>query len=126
MSKNRAEGSLDTVIGPDTRVKGEFRVEGSLRLDGQIEGRIDAAETFLSGSKSLLKGELNCRNAVIAGRIEGDIQAKETVELQTGAQVFGNITCQGLIIQRDCFFEGHCSMGQAKEQVSKPAAQSPA
>ena len=115
MSKNRNEGRLDTVIGPETNVRGDFRVAGGVRLDGQVEGRMDISETLVTGPRSLLKGELHCRTAVIAGRIEGDIHAAEGVELQTGAQVFGNISCRGLVIQSDCLFQGNCSMVQAGE-----------
>ena len=112
--KNRSEGKLDTVVGPETSVKGDFRVSGSLRLDGQAEGRMDITETFMTGPKSLLKGEVHCRDAVVAGRIDGDVFAAESVEMQTGAQVFGNITCKGLVIQRECLFQGNCSMVQGQ------------
>ncbi len=115
MSKNGNDGRLDTVIGPETNVRGDFRVTGSVRLDGQVEGRMDVTETLVTGPRSLLKGDLNCRSAVIAGRIEGDIYAAEGVELQTGAQVFGNVSCKGLVIQPDCLFQGNCSMAQAGE-----------
>ena len=84
-------------------------------MDGQVEGRMDVSEILVTGPKSLLKGDLNCRSAVIAGRIEGDVYAAEGVELQTGAQVFGNISCKGLVIQPDCLFQGNCSMVQASE-----------
>jgi cytoskeletal protein CcmA (bactofilin family) len=110
MAKNRTEGKLDTVVGPETSVKGDLRVSGSVRLDGQVEGRLDITETLVSGPRSLLKGELHCRDAVVAGRVEGNVFASETVELQAGAQVFGNVTCKGLVIQRDCLFQGNCSM----------------
>ncbi len=104
------EGKLDTVIGPDTIVKGDLRVSGSLRLDGQVEGRVDVTETFQTGPRSLLKGEAHARDAVIAGRVEGDINATGTVEMQAGAQLLGNISCKGLVIQRDCVFQGNCQM----------------
>ncbi len=120
MSKNRSEGKLDTVVGPETSVKGDFRVTGSLRVDGQIEGKIEVGESFLAGPKSLLKGELYCHSAVIAGRIEGSIFAKDTVELQTGCRVLGNINCKGLVIQQDSFFEGNCSMSQGRESSGQP------
>ena len=110
MAKNRNYDRLDTVIGPETNVRGDFRVTGSVRLDGQVEGRMDVTETIVTGSRSVLRGELHCRAAVIAGRVEGDIYAAEGVELQTGAQVFGNISCRGLVIQSDCLFQGNCSM----------------
>ncbi len=115
MSKNRDVGKLDTVIGPETSVKGDFRVAGGVRLDGQVEGRMDITETLVTGPRSLLKGEVHCRDAVIAGRIEGNVFAAETVELQTGAQVFGNISGKGLVIQRDCMFHGNCSMVQGSQ-----------
>lgn len=104
---------LDTLIGAQTRAKGNLQVDGCLRLDGHVEGDLDVAESFLAGPRSLLKGGLRCRDAVIAGRIEGDIIAAEGVELQTGAEVFGNITCRSLIIQRGCVFQGNCTMRQS-------------
>ena len=110
MAKTENDGRLDTVIGPQTSVRGDFRVTGGVRLDGQVEGRMDVSETIVTGPKALLKGELHCRAAVIAGRIEGDIYAEGVVELQTGAQVYGNIRSKGLVIQPDCQFEGSCSM----------------
>jgi cytoskeletal protein CcmA (bactofilin family) len=112
MARSRAEGKLDTVIGPETSVKGDLRVAGGVRLDGQVEGRMDITETLVTGPRSLLKGELHCRDAVIAGRVEGNVFATETVVLQTGAQVFGNISSKGLVIQKDCVYHGNCSMVQ--------------
>jgi cytoskeletal protein CcmA (bactofilin family) len=114
VAKSRDQGKLDTVIGPETSVKGDFRVAGGVRLDGQVEGRMDITETLVTGPRSLLKGEVHCRDAVIAGRIEGNVFAAETVELQTGAQVFGNISSKGLVIQRDCVFQGNCTMVQGE------------
>ena len=115
MPKNRTEGELDTAIGPETQVTGDFRVEGSLRLDGKVEGKIEVRETVLAGPRSFLKGELHCKDAVVAGRVEGDVYAGDTVELQSGCHVVGNIICKGLIIQRDSFFQGNCSMSRSTE-----------
>uniref|UniRef100_A0A7C4GC48 Polymer-forming cytoskeletal family protein n=1 Tax=candidate division WOR-3 bacterium TaxID=2052148 RepID=A0A7C4GC48_UNCW3 len=117
MGKAPSEGKLDSVIGPDTSVKGDVTVSGSLRLDGSVEGRMDVSDTLLTGPRALLKGDVHCRDAVIAGRIEGNIVAADAVELQTGAQVFGDITCRSLVVQRDCFFEGRCSMSDARREV---------
>ena len=115
MAKNRNDGRLDTVIGPETSVRGDFRVMGGVRLDGQVDGRMDITETIVTGPRSLLKGELHCRAAVIAGRVEGDVFAEEGVELQSGAQVYGNIISKGLVIQTNCVFQGNCAMVVASE-----------
>lgn len=111
----RGEGRLDTVVGPESHVKGDFRVAGSLRLDGNVEGRIDVSGTFMTGPGAVLKGEARCRDAVVSGRVEGNIHASETVELQSGAQVLGNIVCKSLVIQRDCLFQGNCAMTRADD-----------
>jgi cytoskeletal protein CcmA (bactofilin family) len=115
MAKNQNDGRLDTVIGPGTSVRGDFSVTGGVRLDGQVEGRMDVTETIVTGPRSVLKGELHCRAAVIAGRIEGDVHAAEGVELQGGAQVYGNICSKGLVIQPECVFQGNCTMAIADE-----------
>ena len=114
MLKGNSEGKLDTIIGPGTVVTGNVKVAGSLRLDGQVDGKVEVTETLLTGAKSLVKGDVHCRDAVLAGRVEGNIIATETVELQTGGQIFGDIRCRGFIIQRDCFFQGNCTMAGAE------------
>ena len=108
-------GKLDTVIGPETSVRGDLRVGGSLRLDGRVEGRLDVTEAFVTGPSASLKGDVRCREAVIAGRVEGDVFAAEAVELQSGAQVFGNITCKSLVIQTGCVFQGSCSRAEVSQ-----------
>ncbi|MCX7731900.1 MAG: polymer-forming cytoskeletal protein [candidate division WOR-3 bacterium] len=110
MSREKNGGRIDTVIGSEAVMRGDLRVNGGVRFDGKLEGRMDVADVFLAGPRSFLKGEVQCRSAVIAGRIEGDIRAQELVELQTGAQVFGNVICRELVIQPGCFFEGKCTM----------------
>jgi len=115
MAGKLPDGKLDTVIGPGTTVKGDLHVTGGLRLDGQIEGEVDVGETFLAGPKSLLKGGLRCRDAVIAGRIEANIVAAETTELQAGAHVIGNIECKGLVIQKGSYFQGSCIMSKDQD-----------
>jgi cytoskeletal protein CcmA (bactofilin family) len=115
----KSESRLDTVIGPETSVRGDVRVGGSIRLDGKLEGQLDVTEAFMTGPKSLLKGEVHCRDAIVGGRVEGNIVATETVELQTGAQVLGDVSCRGLVIQRECVFQGNCSMGLEPGQAEK-------
>lgn len=117
---------MDTVVGPGSAVRGDFRVSGGLRLDGQVDGRMDLGGGFVAGSNSLLKGELHCRDAVIAGRIEGNVFAREVVELQAGAHVIGNIECKSLVVHRGSFFQGSCTMtgevkGESRQNTGKVA-----
>jgi cytoskeletal protein CcmA (bactofilin family) len=101
---------LDTFIGRVTNIKGNILTQGSIRIDGQIDGNVDSSEAVITGPESLIKGNVKCKDAVIAGRIEGNVYAQETVELQSGASVMGDIDCGNLIIGKNCFFEGKCHM----------------
>jgi cytoskeletal protein CcmA (bactofilin family) len=110
LTKGNSTGHIDTLLGPDTVVTGDVRTAGGLRLDGQLEGKVEAGEAFLSGPRSFLRGNLQCGSAVIAGRVEGNVTCRETVELQAGAHVKGDVSCAGMVIQRGSYFEGNCTM----------------
>lgn len=119
MARDRAGGHLDTVVGPDTCVKGNIKVDGSMRIDGTIEGNVDLTGSLLTGPSSQLKGDVRCREAVVAGRIEGNILAAGGVELQTGARVFGDISCKGIVIHHGAVFNGSCSMRSSDDQTGE-------
>ncbi len=112
-------GHIDTLLGPDTVIRGDIRAVGGVRLDGQLEGNVETGEAFLAGQRSFLRGNLRCRSAVIAGRVEGDVACRETVELQAGAHVVGDISCRELVIQRGSYFQGNCTMHRDTETMSR-------
>jgi cytoskeletal protein CcmA (bactofilin family) len=109
---------LDTFIGRSTNIKGNISAQSSIRIDGQLEGNVNTSETIITGPESLIKGNVSCKEAVIAGRIEGNILASENVELQSGANILGDITCGNLVIGKNCFFDGKCNMsGTQTEKI---------
>jgi cytoskeletal protein CcmA (bactofilin family) len=101
---------LDTFIGRSTNLKGDITTQGSIRIDGQLEGNVYASEAIITGPESFIKGNLDCKDAIISGRVEGNVSALENVELQSGANILGDITCGNLVIGKNCFFEGKCHM----------------
>jgi cytoskeletal protein CcmA (bactofilin family) len=103
---------LDTFIGRTTNLKGDIATQGSIRIDGQVEGNINVSEIIITGPESFIKGNIDCKDAIISGRVEGDIKAIENVELQPGANISGDITCGNLVIGKNCFFEGKCHMSR--------------
>jgi cytoskeletal protein CcmA (bactofilin family) len=115
MSRN--EERLDTIIGKTVRIKGDIITDTGLRLDGQIEGNVDIGSILITGKDSFIKGDIRCKEAIIAGRIEGNIFVANVIEMQTGATIFGDINCKRIIIQKDCFFEGKCQMVERKEEL---------
>lgn len=115
MSRNNDR--LETIISKTVRIKGDIATDSGLRLDGQIEGKVEVGSILITGKDSLIKGDVHCKEAIIAGRIEGNVFATDAIEMQTGASIFGDIHCKQLIIQKDCFFEGKCQMVERKEEL---------
>lgn len=115
MSRN--EERLDTIIGKAARIKGDIVTDTGLRLDGQIEGNVEVGSILITGKDSFIKGDIRCKDAIVAGRVEGNLYVSNSLEMQSGAAIFGDIQCKQLVIQKDCFFEGKCQMGERKEEL---------
>jgi cytoskeletal protein CcmA (bactofilin family) len=114
----KIEGKLDTVIGPESEVKGDVSVRGGLRLDGRIEGNVSVMNCLFTGRGSFIKGEVHCQEAVIAGRVEGNVIAQGSIEVQASGAITGDVTCRNLILDHDAFLDGRVKMSEAQEPQS--------
>lgn len=87
--------SIETLIGPKTRIDGDVVFEGGLHLDGTINGNVtcgSAKEAFLSVSEQgCIEGSVFAPNVLLNGTVKGDIEAAERVELGAKAKVLGNV-----------------------------------
>lgn len=91
-SKN---ASIDTLIGPKTRIDGDVEFTGGLHLDGYINGNVKGGSdpgTLLSVSEhGCVEGSVVAPNVVLNGIVKGDIDAADRVELGAKARVLGNV-----------------------------------
>ena len=100
-----------------SRVTGQLTFHGSSNIDGTVEGEIVCHGTLTVGENAEVTAKISADVVVIRGRVDGDVMAKERVEMATPARLFGNIEAPRLIVTEGVVFEGHCSMGGAKERV---------
>lgn len=117
-NKKHEAGSLETLIGQDSIIRGEIISKGVVRLDGTLEGSIQADYLILGRSGSV-KGDMSAREIVIDGTVEGDLQAEELVEINPDGAVEGNIRTAKLIITEGAFFSGTSFMERPRK-VEKP------
>jgi cytoskeletal protein CcmA (bactofilin family) len=108
----KVESKLDTVIGPDTELKGDISVRGSLRLDGRVEGNVSVMDSLFMGKGSHVHGEVHCKDGIFAGKVEGNIVARGTIELQAGASVIGDVSCKSLVLDKQAFLDGRVKMSE--------------
>lgn len=101
MFKNKPglpEGQVDTLIGPQVVIHGDFQFSGGLHIEGRVIGRVIAED----GQKAVLtlaengsiEGEVHAPVVVINGRLDGDVHASERIELASKARVSGNVHYQ--------------------------------
>lgn len=91
----REVGQVDTLIGPQVVIRGDFHFSGGLYVEGRIVGKVIAddgerAVITLAGQGSI-EGEIHAPVVVINGRVDGDVFASDRVELASKARVRGNV-----------------------------------
>ena len=117
-----SSGTLNTVIGSGTFVKGEIRVESNIRVDGKFEGVLKANDTLVVGSTGELNAEINVKNATIGGKIEGNLVATNAVVLEQNSILRGDLRTKSLIINEGAQLNGHCIMGEeVKPNLPSPS-----
>lgn len=113
-NKKHEAGSLETLIGQDSIIRGEIISKGVVRLDGTLEGSIKADYLILGRSGSV-KGDMAAREIVVDGTVEGDLEAEELVEINPDGAVEGNIRTAKLIITEGAFFSGTSFMEKPRK-----------
>jgi cytoskeletal protein CcmA (bactofilin family) len=93
-SQNR-NATVDTLIGPKTRINGDLEFTGGLHIDGHINGNVRGDSnrgTFVSVSEhGCIEGSVVAPNVILNGIVKGDIEAGDRVELGAKARVLGNV-----------------------------------
>ena len=93
--KKQAKGRIDTLIGRNSRIKGDLAFNGGLHVDGEIHGNVSAeegSESVLSLSQNgAIRGEVRVPHIVINGVVEGDVHAEKRLELGPAARVTGDV-----------------------------------
>ena len=93
--KKQSKGRIDTLVGRNSRIKGDLAFNGGLHVDGEIQGSVNAeegSESVLSLSQNgTIRGEVRVPHIVINGTVEGDVHAEKRLELGPAARVTGDV-----------------------------------
>ena len=89
-----APGQVDTLIGPQVVIRGDFHFAGGLYVEGRIIGKVIAssgeAALVTIAETGVIEGEVRAPNVVINGQLVGDAHG-EHVEMHPRARVNGNV-----------------------------------
>ncbi|RKZ40030.1 MAG: cell shape determination protein CcmA [Gammaproteobacteria bacterium] len=94
-NRKRKVTRIDSLIGQQTKIKGEINFSGGLHIDGHIEGHIRALEdpsaVLTLSEQGTIKGDVRVPNIILNGTVFGNVYAEEHIELAISASVTGNV-----------------------------------
>jgi cytoskeletal protein CcmA (bactofilin family) len=93
--KQRTHSIIDTLVGPNSKVKGDLHFDGGCHVDGIVKGNVNAdpeSRSALSISEdAIVEGGVTVPFVVLNGIVRGDVFANQRVELGPTARVIGNV-----------------------------------
>lgn len=88
-------GSIDSLIGSKTEIRGDLYFSGGLHIDGKVKGNVIAfegnASTLILSSQGEIEGEVRVSHLMLNGTVKGDVYCSDSVELASEARVQGNV-----------------------------------
>ena len=122
-NRKRKVTRIDSLIGQQTKIKGEIIFSGGLHIDGQINGNITAVEdsgaVLTLSEQGSIKGEVRVPNVILNGTVQGNVYAEEHIELALNARVTGNVYYN--LIEMAMGAEVNGSLIHAADMANQPA-----
>ena len=111
---SKKQTKLDTIVGPDSLLKGDITSKGTIKVDGVIEGNV-TSDCLIIGETGSLSGDVTVREIVVGGKVIGNIHAADGVDIQRKGEVCGDIFAARLTIAEGGHFDGRSTMQQQKK-----------
>ena len=91
----RKATSLDSLIGQNSQVSGDFRFSGGLHIDGIVRGSVvsedEEGSVLTLSDRGTIEGDVHVPYAVLNGIVVGDVHVRQHVELAPNARIEGNV-----------------------------------
>ncbi len=105
------DSEFPTIIGPNTKFKGELTFEKGAKILGDFEGTITSTGDLVIASQAAVQAEIEVGNITIECELHGNIAAQGLIELKQSANLEGDLRCGRLIVGEGARFVGHCNVG---------------
>lgn len=102
-----------------TSITGDIVSDGDIRVDGKVAGSMKVTGKLVIGEHGLVEGEVECKNAAIAGQLEGTINVAQSLSLSASAKVKGKVQVEKLAVEPGAEINGSLSMGAVMRKVNE-------
>ncbi len=104
-------------LGVNTSYKGNLTFDKHLKIKGKYYGSILSGGTLYIDDSAYFEGDINVKQAVVAGHIIGDVTATEKIDILTNSVIKGNLIAPIIKIADGVIIEGRCQMIQDSDTV---------
>ena len=111
MSSGRhTDFSINTIIGPNTSLKGNIETGGFTRVDGSIVGDVSANGRVVIGERARMKSNITGTAITIGGVVYGNVIAEESLVILSSALVLGDIITRRIQADDGCLIHGRITV----------------
>ena len=112
------EFSINTIIGPNTMLKGDIDVAGFTRIDGSIIGNINAKGRVVIGERARVKSNVSGSIITIGGVVYGNVIATDSILILSTGLVLCDIITRRIQADDGCLIHGRVYVCHDKETFS--------
>ena len=109
---------VPTIIGENTRVKGNISSDGMIHVDGQIDGDVTCDELII-GVKGLVSGEVKTSNLQLFGSLKGKADVNDLF-IAKSAKLLGDATHNTIAIEPGAYIDGRCMRKTTITTIEQP------
>lgn len=99
-----------TVLGVETRMRGEIRSRNSVRIDGAFDGIVESEGVLHIGPTGVVTGEFTAIHIIVEGKVEGSLVASGRVEFRATANMQGDTRAGRVAVEERAIVNGHIEM----------------
>ena len=107
-------GMSPTVISESTTVIGDVETGGPLMVSGRVQGNGRIGGTLSISKHAQWHGDIEARQAVLAGKVVGKIVVEDKLEISASAVIEGEIVAKILAIANGARIEGEVTVTSGK------------
>ena len=102
--------SINTIIGPNSSLKGDIDTGGFTRIDGSIIGNVNASGRVVIGERARMKSNVFGTVITIGGVVFGNIIAEESLVILSTALVLGDVITRRIQADEGCLINGRVTV----------------
>jgi cytoskeletal protein CcmA (bactofilin family) len=107
--------SINTIVGPETSVKGDIETGGFTRVDGSVRGNVTAKGRVVIGEKARMRSNVSGTAITIGGVVYGNVIASESLVILGTGLVLGDIVTRQIRADDGCLIHGKVSVCTSEE-----------